>query len=85
MSASLETLEAGDIVEIRYRVWRARPGDCEGEDVIDRWIVATVTACEDGTWPLARLTDGQVTEIRPFMTWRCVSKSRRRARSPIAA
>jgi hypothetical protein len=35
-------------------------------------------AREPGTWPLARLADGQVTEIRPFMTWRVIPGARRR-------
>jgi hypothetical protein len=83
MSARLDTLEPGDIVEIKYRLWR--PVDARGEDVVERWISAHVFACEAGTWPLARLNDGQVTEIRPFMTWRCVSRTSRRASVPAAA
>lgn len=83
MPASLDTLEPGDIVEIKYRLWR--PKDSRGEDVVERWIVARVIACEHGTWPLARLADGQVTEIRPFMTWRRISKSERHPSAAIAA
>lgn len=83
MTASLETLERGDIVEIKYRLWRAAAGG--DEDVVERWIAACVTAADDGAWPLARLADGQVTEIRPFMTWRRVFKARRRVSDPVAA
>ncbi|WP_072391088.1 hypothetical protein [Hyphomicrobium sp. CS1GBMeth3] len=74
MTASPNTLEPGDIIEIKYRVWRAAES---GETLVERWIAATVTDCEDGSWPLARLADGQVTEIRPFMPWRTVMKARR--------
>ncbi|MCC7251761.1 hypothetical protein [Hyphomicrobium sp.] len=82
MSLTLDALEPGDIVEIKYRLWR--PADGRGEDVVEKWIQACVVACEHGTWPLARLSDGQVTEIRPFMTWRRIGRSRR-APAPIAA
>jgi len=78
MSLSPHALEAGDIVEIKYRLWRPADGR-RGEDVVvEKWISAHVFSCEPGTWPLARLKDGQVTEIRPFMTWRAVSCIRRR-------
>jgi hypothetical protein len=84
MSQSPHALEPGDIVEIQYRLWRPADGS-RGEDVVvERWISACVFSCEPGTWPLARLKDGQVTEIRPFMTWRAVSCIRRRA-SAVAA
>lgn len=77
---TIEALAAGDMIEIRYRVWRPVPGS--GEAVVDRWIGARITHCERGAWPLARLADGQVTEIRPFMTWRTIL---RRARPALAA
>ena len=77
MSASLDALQPGDIVEIKYRLWRAA---AEGrEEVVERWIGAHVIACERGTWPLARLADGQMTEIRPFMTWRTITRANRRS------
>ncbi|WP_295559488.1 hypothetical protein [uncultured Hyphomicrobium sp.] len=75
MPVRLDALETGDSVEIKYRLWR--PADASGEDFVERWIGARVVACEQGTWPLVRLADGQVTEIRPFMTWRCVARARR--------
>jgi hypothetical protein len=83
MSASFDTLEPGDIVEIKYRLWR--PTDSRSQDVVEKWIGAHVIACEQDTWPLARLTDGQVTEIRPFMTWRIVTRSARRSAISVAA
>lgn len=75
MSVSLQCLEPGDRVEVKYRHWRS--GASGNEDFVERWVAAVVTVCEPGTWPLVRLADGQVTEIRPFMTWRCVMRARR--------
>ena len=64
-------LEYGDLIDIMYRLWR----DDGANGVIgERWIRAEVIDCETGTWPLARLADGQLTEIRPFMPWRIVVK-----------
>lgn len=74
MSASIDALEPGDVVEIKYRILRAAGA---GDEVVEKWIGAHVIACESGTWPLARLADGQVTEIRPFMTWRAIPGMRR--------
>ncbi len=76
MLANIEALETGDIVEIKYRIWRPAGA---GDEVVEKWIAAHVIACESGTWPLVRLTDGQVTEIRPFMTWRVLPGMRRPA------
>ncbi|MDQ8700430.1 hypothetical protein [Hyphomicrobium sp. LHD-15] len=75
MSANFDGLDTGDILEIKYRVWRPSGA---GEDVMERWVSAAIIANEHGTWPLARLADGQVTEIRPFMTWRRVFTAKRR-------
>lgn len=50
-----------------------------GDEVVERWISAHVVFCEPGTWPLARLADGQRTEIRPFMTWRVLARASARA------
>ncbi len=83
MSITSDTLAPGDVIEIKYRVWRA-PGS--GSDhVIERWITAQVTVCEPNTRPLARLADGQVTEIRDFMSWRLVARGRDRRRVAEAA
>jgi hypothetical protein len=65
-------LEPGDLIEIKYRVCRCDGG--EG-DYRDRWIGAEIVACDQGTWPLARLIDGQITEVRCFMVWRYASSA----------
>jgi hypothetical protein len=77
MPEPIHALRPGDIVEIQYRLWRAARG--ESETMVERWISAHVVHAEGGTWPLARLADGQVTEIRPFMTWRAVYRATRTA------
>lgn len=60
--------DVGDIIEIQYRFGKAG-GVCHDA----RWIAAEIIAHDDETWPLARLCDGQLTELRPFMTWRRVA------------
>lgn len=40
-----------------------------GETPRRRWVSGIVIDCEAGCWPLVLLADGQVTELRPFMTW----------------
>jgi len=76
MPGTLNALEPGDVVDVLYRLWRA--GEIRGDEVVERWITARIVWCEAGTWPLARLADGQLTEIRPYMTWRTVSRARER-------
>jgi hypothetical protein len=61
------TLERGDLIEIKYRLRRG--GDVDG-DMFDRWIGAEIIDSDPDAWPLARLADGQLTEVRPFMEWR---------------
>ena len=72
-------IERGDVIEIMYRYVGERQ---TASGPASRWIRAEVLACETDAWPLARLVDGQMTEVRPFMTWRLVI--RRRA-VPLAA
>ncbi len=73
MSTTMQELQIGDVIEVKYREWKDiaavnELGDC--------WIVAVIVHCEPGTWPLARLKDGQLTEIRPHMCWRLRDVSR---------
>lgn len=49
-------LTSGDVVSVR----------CGN----GRWLNGRVAYCEPDTWPLVRLSDGQLTEVRPFMHWR---------------
>ena len=75
-------LEAGDAIEIMYRVRRRDGSD---EDYGERWVRAEVIDCEQGAWPLVRLADGQVTEVRRYMTWRHVFKAPRPGLRSLAA
>ena len=67
---SIRGLKVGDVIEIRYRI--SRHWDQHDEQHIGRWLRAEIIDCDVDTWPLARLVDGQLTEIRSFMTWRRV-------------
>lgn len=66
--------EPGDLIEIKYRRVMA-----DGEAAFDRWVGAEVIDCAPDAWPLARLFDGQLTEIRPFMEWRLPPGAKRRS------
>lgn len=74
-------LERGDLIEIMYRLWRRRGGR---DELVERWLRAEIIDCEPGTSPLARLEDGQMTEVRCFMTWRYLVKADRHD-GPLAA
>ena len=82
MSSVFLDLANGDMIAIQYRTW---VDDAGGRAPAERWIRALVIDCEQGAWPLARLADGQLTEVRPFMTWRMVSKVNPARSHPIAA
>jgi len=70
-------LETGDLIEILYRVWRRVD---EVDRLVERWVRAEIIDHESDTWPLARLADGQLTEVRPFMTWRHLVRAAERCR-----
>lgn len=60
--AHIESLKAGDQVELMYR---------DGTDTTRaKWYRGEVIIVDDDCWPLVKLDDGQLTEVRPFMTWR---------------
>lgn len=67
--ANVTDLAPGDRIEIRYRV----PSVEDGHELRDRWIAAEIKSIDGGVWPLARLADGQLTEVRRFMEWRYAS------------
>lgn len=75
-------LERGDLIEIMYRIWRST-GD--GDELVEKWLRAQIIDCESGTRPVARLEDGQITELRRFMTWRHVVKNNRHRGGDLAA
>jgi len=62
-----DDLQRGDMIEIMYR----RPAwDAPSASPIPRWILAEIIDSDLNAWPLARLSDGQLTEVRQYMTWR---------------
>jgi hypothetical protein len=62
-------LMVGEIIEIKYRVSRvATAGSTSG--FVDRWITAQIVHNDNDAPPMARLADGQMTDIRDYMTWR---------------
>jgi len=73
MSTEIDALKTGDNIRISYRTWDSLSGP--HSKFIERWVAAEIFHCEPGWWPLARLSDGQVTEIRPFMTWRRMTEN----------
>lgn len=62
----LEALRPGDVIEIRYHA------GVDAEHMPARWIAAEVVVCEPDCKPIVRLSDGQITELRSFMTWHVV-------------
>ena len=69
----------GDLIEVEYKT-RLRD-NADGQ----RWVRASILYCEPGTWPLARLADEQLTELRPFMRWRLVAQAERIAQYELAS
>ena len=62
-------LMVGEVIEIKYRVFRFASGG-DASEFADRWITAEIIHQDDDSPPLARLADGQLTDIRSFMVWR---------------
>lgn len=60
-------LTPGDRIEIRYRL------AANADMLRDKWIPAEITNTDGGVWPLAKLADGQFTEVRRYMQWRYAS------------
>lgn len=68
---SIDSLAVGDTVRIKYLM---RSGLCPESEMMDRWIEAKIVDVSCDCWPVARLSDGQYSEIRPYMTWRLIRK-----------
>ena len=75
MLSVFNDLATGDLIAIQYRSLNAEGG---GSAIVERWLHALINDCEPDTWPLARLIDGQLTEVRPYMRCQMV----RRGNSP---
>ena len=70
MTTDMPDLVVGAMIEIKYRVPRLPDGAGANADLGERWIRAKIVHRDDDTPPMARLADGQLTDIRPYMTWR---------------
>jgi hypothetical protein len=70
MSANTSDLVVGEFIEIKYRLPRPSADDRSAQDLADRWITAEIIHQDDDAPPMARLADGQLTDIRSYMTWR---------------
>jgi hypothetical protein len=73
-------LEVGDVIAIKYRASRENGNDGESAG---QWIQAEIIEHETDRWPFARLADGQLTDVRPYMTWRGVAKTRCNKRADV--
>lgn len=69
--ANLTDLRPGNRIETRYSASAAQLAS--GDDLRDRWIAAEINSIDGGTWPLAGLANGQLTEVRRYMEWRYAS------------
>jgi hypothetical protein len=73
MAGHSSDLAVGEIIEIKYRVPQ-RAIDDTASLLSDRWIMAEIIHQDGEAAPMARLVDGQITDIRAYMTWRRVSR-----------
>jgi hypothetical protein len=70
MTAQTSDLMVGELIEIKYRISRLAIDGGSTPDFADRWITAQIVHNDDDAPPMARLADGQLTDIRAYMTWR---------------
>ncbi|MBS0233319.1 MAG: hypothetical protein JSR99_07520 [Proteobacteria bacterium] len=70
MAGNVADLVVGEIIEIKYRVPRPVADEHAGALFCDRWITAEIIHRDEDALPMARLADGQLTDIRAYMTWR---------------
>jgi hypothetical protein len=82
MAGNASDLLVGELIEIKYRVACSPDADGSSQALADRWITAEIIHREDNAPPLARLSDGQITDIRAYMTWRRLPWSGPRAGEP---
>ncbi len=70
MPASTSDLVVGEIIEIKYRIPQPVADSGATPQLSDRWIAAEIVHQDDDALPMARLSDGQLTDIRAYMVWR---------------
>jgi hypothetical protein len=64
----------GELIEIKYRISRLAINGTT-PDFTERWISARIVHNDNDAPPMARLADGQLTDIRAYMTWRRIPGS----------
>jgi hypothetical protein len=62
----MEALQFRELLEIKFKTFHMTSFD----EMRPRWVVGQIIDCSCGTWPLVQLSDGQLTELRPYMEWR---------------
>ncbi|MFA7305794.1 MAG: hypothetical protein WC026_03895 [Hyphomicrobium sp.] len=67
-------LMIGELIEIKYRISRLAVNGTT-PDFTERWISARIVHNDNDAPPMARLADGQLTDIRAYMTWRRIPGS----------
>jgi hypothetical protein len=78
MSDHVSDLVVGEIIEIKYRVPRPAFDGLANSQLSDRWIAAEIIHQDGEALPIARLADGQFTDIRAYMTWRRIARMARK-------
>jgi hypothetical protein len=73
MAGLSSDLVVGEIIEIKYRLPQGMLDD-DSPRLSDRWVMAEIIHQDDEALPIARLADGQITDIRAYVTWRHVSR-----------
>lgn len=77
MPTSASTLVVGELIEIKYRIANPLLEASSASEFCDRWIPAEIVHQDEEAFPIARLADGQITDIRAYMTWRRLSSGGR--------
>ena len=70
MSSNASKLVVGELIEIKYRAARPLLESGFASEPGERWITAQIVHQDDDALPMARLADGQLTDIREYMIWR---------------
>jgi hypothetical protein len=65
----MDTLQFRELVEIKFKTFHTT----SLEEMRPRWVIGQVVEWRSDAWPLVQLSDGQITELRPYMEWRRLS------------
>lgn len=62
----MDAVKVQDILAIKFKTFHTS----ELDEMRPRWVVGQIIDCSSDAWPLVQLSDGQLTELRPYMEWR---------------